>query len=257
MNKFCFALIFIACFLYKVSYAFQSNGDTYEIKVYNLNNDTQVQRVDAYLKEAYIPALHKAGIAKVGVFKPIANDTAAIKKIYLFIPFHSLSEWSNINAMLQKNKSYTDTAYTKTRYNNPAYNRIETILLDAFSLHKHYELPGLKNSSTDKIYELRSYESASEKLYDNKVQMFNEGGEIALFKRLNFNAVFYARVLAGSHQPNLMYMTSFENMAERDAHWKAFFDAPEWKKLIADPQYQNNVSHADIILMHATDYSDM
>ena len=52
--------------------------------------------------------------------------------------------------------------------------------------------------------------------------MFNEGGEIDLFNKLNFNAVFYGEVLSGSSMPNLMYMTSFENKADRDAHWKSF-----------------------------------
>ena len=86
--------------------------------------------------------------------------------------------------------------------------------------------------------------------------MFNEGGEVDLFKRLNFNAVFYAEVIAGSSMPNLMYMTSFENKADRDAHWKTFVDDAEWKKLSGDPMYQHNVSKADIVLMRAAEYSD-
>lgn len=86
--------------------------------------------------------------------------------------------------------------------------------------------------------------------------MFNEGGEIDLFKSLNFNAVFYAEVVAGSHTPNLMYMTSFENKADRDAHWKSFVESPVWKKLSSMLIYQNNVSHIDIIFLQAMDYSD-
>jgi hypothetical protein len=54
----------------------------------------------------------------------------------------------------------------------------------------------------------------SEKKYWKKVEMFNEGGEIDLFSRLNFNAVFYAEVISGPTMPNLMYMTSFENMED-------------------------------------------
>jgi NIPSNAP len=88
------------------------------------------------------------------------------------------------------------------------------------------------------------------------VKMFNAGGEIDLFKRLNFNAIFYAEVITGAHMPNLIYMTSFENMAERTKHWKAFVDSPEWKVLIADEQYKNNVSRNQTILMRNTDYSD-
>jgi len=53
-----------------------------------------------------------------------------------------------------------------------------------------------------------------------------------------------------------MYMTSFENMEQREAHWKAFFDSAEWKTLKALPEYQNNVSKAEVILTKATAYSD-
>ena len=86
--------------------------------------------------------------------------------------------------------------------------------------------------------------------------MFNEGDEVGLFKRLNFNAIFYAEVVAGGKMPNLMYMTSFENMADRDAHWKSFGSDPAWKKLSAMPEYKNNVSHIDIMFLRPTDYSD-
>jgi len=87
--------------------------------------------------------------------------------------------------------------------------------------------------------------------------MFNKGDEIGLFKKLGFNAVFYASVLSGAHMPNLMYMTSFDDMASREAHWKAFFADPHWKQLVADPQYQHNVSHVDIIFLHPAAYSDL
>ncbi|RYE16269.1 MAG: NIPSNAP family containing protein, partial [Sphingobacteriaceae bacterium] len=74
---------------------------------------------------------------------------------------------------------------------------------------------------------------------------------------LSFNAVFYAHVLAGSWMPNLMYMTSFDNKTAHDAHWKAFSDDPEWKKLSGTAEYQKNVNKADIILMHPASYSDI
>lgn len=78
-----------------------------------------------------------------------------------------------------------------------------------------------------------------------------------IFDKLGFNPVFYGEVLAGSRMPNLMYMTTFSNKASRDEHWKAFVDDSDWKKLSALPEYQNNVSHADIFLLFPTDYSDI
>lgn len=86
--------------------------------------------------------------------------------------------------------------------------------------------------------------------------MFNEGKEIGLFERLNFNAIFYAKVIAGARMPNLIYMTSFNNIADREAHWKAFGDDPFWKKISNAPEYLKTVSKADIILMKAKPYGD-
>jgi NIPSNAP len=114
----------------------------------------------------------------------------------------------------------------------------------------------LKADKNERVYELRSYESATEKLFRNKVKMFNEGGEIAIFKKLNFNAIFYSEVIAGNKMPNLMYMTSFENMADRDAHWKNFGSDPDWKALSSLPEYRNNVSHIDIMFLRPAAYSD-
>ncbi len=115
----------------------------------------------------------------------------------------------------------------------------------------------MKSPKKDRVYELRSYEGATEKLHASKVKMFNTGDEVGIFKKLNFNAVFYGEVLAGSRMPNLMYMTTFENMADRETHWKAFGDDPAFKALLAMPEYQHNVSKADIIFLRPADYSDL
>lgn len=119
-----------------------------------------------------------------------------------------------------------------------------------------FAIPSLKSSKDERIYELRSYESATEKLFKNKVDMFNRGGEIALFQKLNFNAVFYGEVIFGAQMPNLIYMTSFENKKERDEHWNTFANDPEWKKLSALQEYQNNVSKIDIIFLRSLNYSN-
>ena len=89
-----------------------------------------------------------------------------------------------------------------------------------------------------------------------KVHMFNEGGEVTLFAKLNFNAIFYSKVIAGSRMPNLIYMTSFNNMDDRNEHWKAFSADPLWKKISAAPEYLKTVNRNETILMSARDYAD-
>jgi len=233
-------------------------GDIYQIKIYLLKDAAQEAKVDHFLQAAYVPALHRAGIAKVGVFKVIGNDTAAIRKIYVFIPFKSLDQWRKIQLKLDNDAQLaTEGAdYLNAAYNDVPYQRMESILLEAFSGMTTTAVPELKGPKNERVYELRSYEGPTEKLYVNKVQMFNKGDEVGLFKRLGFNAVFYAEVISGAHMPNLMYMTTFENMASHDQHWKSFVDDDYWKKLSAMPEYQHNVSHSDIVLMHPADYSD-
>lgn len=230
----------------------------YQLTVYYYNNNEQERVLDKYLQQALLPALHKMRIANVGVFKSISNDTAAIKSLYVLVPVKSMEMITSVSAKLKDDKEYqaAGSEYINASYKTPPYARMETIILHAFSLAPKMQLPALKGDRKERVYELRSYESATEKIYANKVQMFNEGDEIGLFKRLNFNAIFYAEVVAGSKMPNLMYMTSFENKADRDAHWKTFVDDPYWKKLSALPEYQHNVSHIDIMFLRPTEYSD-
>lgn len=256
----CTLRLVIVGFIFFLSFnrAGASGKTYYQLTVYHYTTEAQEQVLDTYLQQALLPALHRQQLKQVGVFKAISNDTSTLKKLYVLIPFNSLEAVTAITLKLQNDKEYQTkgAAYINAVYTAAPYTRMETILLQAFSLAPSLELPQLKSPKKERVYELRSYESATEKIFQNKVHMFNEGDEIGLFKRLNFNAVFYAEVVAGSKMPNLMYMTSFENMADRDAHWKSFGSDPYWKKLSAMPEYKNNVSHIDIMFLRPTDYSD-
>lgn len=253
-------LIFLCLFTVSLQAQRTAAGrEFYQIKIYQLKDKAQGDRVDQFLKTAYLPALHKAGIEKVGVFKPVESDTAAGKRIYVLIPFQSMQQFAELDQKLQRDKAYTTAGkdYLDATHDNPPYQRIESILLQAFSEMPKMAAPDFNTSVSEQIYELRSYEGHTEKIYQNKVQMFNEGGEVEIFDDLGFNAVFYGEVLSGCDMPNLMYMTSFENMESRDKHWEAFRNAPAWKELSSRAEYQNNVSKADIFLLHPTDYSDI
>jgi hypothetical protein len=161
--------------------------------------------------------------------------------------------------MLEKDGQYNTAGkeYIDALYTDPPYARIESTLLKAFEGMPSFYAPKFNTPVNERVYELRSYESHTEKIYRNKVQMFNQGDEIGLFNKLGFNAVFYGEVLIGRSMPNLMYMTSFENKASRDAHWKAFIEAPEWKKLSGMSEYKNNVSKNTITFLKPTDYSEL
>ncbi|MEC3964393.1 NIPSNAP family protein [Flagellimonas halotolerans] len=236
----------------------QDEREFYQLKIYSFSSEDQIAATDNYLKNAFIPAVKKQGIDKVGVFKFRTNETDTVQKTYVLLPLKGLQQFTELDNKLLEDEEYTaaGNAYINSNYDNPPYDRIQSILMRSFHDMPKMKTPNLDSPRSERVYELRSYESATEKYYRNKVDMFNAGGEIPLFDRLGFNAVFYGEVLSGANMPNLMYMTTHNDMATREKNWEAFVNAPEWKELIAMPKYENNVSHADIWFLYPTEYSD-
>ena len=78
------------------------------------------------------------------------------------------------------------------------------------------ELPAATAAKGPRLFELRTYESTSEKAHRAKVRMFAEIGEIDIFKRVGLTPVFFGRTLSGPRMPNLVYMLVHENMAGRE-----------------------------------------
>ncbi len=87
--------------------------------------------------------------------------------------------------------------------------------------------------------------------------MFNDAGEVTLFKELDFNPVFFAEVISSAHMPHLIYMTTFDDTASQEERWNAFREHPDWIKMKALDRYQNTVSSITKYLMYPTDYSDI
>ena len=78
----------------------------YQVKMYKIASDYQESLLDQYLESAYLPALHKAGIKKVGVFKPIEGKNDSARFIMVFIPFGSLQEFEALDGKLKLDREY-------------------------------------------------------------------------------------------------------------------------------------------------------
>lgn len=236
----------------------QSKQQYYELKIYRVADKSQESVIDAYLKDAYIPALHRAGVPVVGVFKPVEADTAFGKLVYVFTPFKTADQYFQISDKLEKDKVYLENgkAFLDAPYNNPPFKRYESVFMKAFSKMPAFRVPEFSTARGERIYELRSYESATEAKATKKIEMFNEGGETKIFESIGANAVFYAQVLFGSQKPRLIYMTTYADMKSHDDHWKAFGATDGWKKLSAMEEYKNTVSRVSSFLLHPTAYSD-
>ena len=230
----------------------------YEIRIYRVNQAAGLETIENYLKDAFIPAVHRAGISNVGVFKPIETDTAFGKMIYVFIPYKTADQFTSLLIALDNDKVFQEAgkAFLDAPYNDPPFIRYESVFLKAFKNMPEFRVPSYTTPRKDRIYELRSYESATEAKAAKKIEMFNEGGEIGIFEKVGSNAAFYAKVLYGSRMPRLMYMTTYADMKSHDEHWVAFRNSIEWKTLSGKEEYKNSTSKTNPYLLHPTDYSD-
>lgn len=80
---------------------------------------------------------------------------------------------------------------------------------------------------------------------------------IPLMQEVGLTPVFFGQTIIGSQMPNLIYLVSGENQEEHKKHWKDFFDAPVWKKLIGDLQYEDNVSKVISVFLKRTPASQI
>jgi hypothetical protein len=214
----------------------QTPRQFYELRVYTLKDAEQQRLVEEYFANAFIPALNRLGCKHVGLFTELKPTGQT--KLYAFIPYNSWDDFFNVNNKLAADKIYLDAgaAYLSAPAIAPAYDRIESSLLKAFAHMPVLQVPENK----PRIFELRRYEHASEAAGKKKLEMFNDTGEVDIFKRLGFNPVFFGETIIGNLRPNLTYMVTFDDMAAHDAHWKSFGGDAEWKKISSIPYYADS-----------------
>jgi hypothetical protein len=228
------------------------DGEYFELIKFHLHVGKKKNMVSDFYRDAAIPALNRLGINPVGVFNVQygPNDPS----LYVLIPHKSLQSMMTVSERLLKDKQHLAAGerFLKAPLSDSAYVRMEKTLLKAFKNMPTVEIPTSLLHKKSRIYELRIYESHSQVAGKKKIQMFNEGGEIAIFRKTGLNPVFFAETIIGKQMPNLSYMLVFENMDSRYKHWEIFRKDPAWLKLRVDAQYKDTVSNVtDIILKPA------
>ena len=234
----------------------KASREYYELRVYTLKDATQQQMVEDYYQRAAIPAYNRIGSKNVGVFTELKPEGQM--KLYVIISYQSIEDFSNAKNKLMNDKAYMDAAnaYLNAPATAPAYDRIESSLFYAFSGMPEMAFP---TAGKPRIFELRRYESPSEAAGLKKIEMFNTGGEMEIFKKTGLRSVFFGQSLIGSNQPNLTYMLTFDDMANHDKAWGAFGSSPEWNKLKSVPEYADAklISKITAIFLQPTSYSQI
>jgi hypothetical protein len=227
-----------------------------ELRRYQFRFGPMQARHSDYAKAALVPALNRAGIKPVGAFNVAVGE--AWPAVYLLLPHPSADSVLTLGSRLVEDADYKQAAgaFRGLPSSDPPYVRRESSLILPVPSAPNVETPV---SGPARLFELRTYESHNEMAGLKKVEMFEKGGELAIFRRVGLAPVFFGRDVVGPRMPSLTYMVGFSDPAARDKAWATFGDDPEWVKLRSSPGYGN----ADIVtnitsqVLRPTEYSQI
>jgi NIPSNAP len=228
--------------------------DLYELRRYQIGDEGQKQGLDAFLRDAAVPAWNRAGVSPVGVFHPEKD----LSPIYVLLRHPSAESVITCTQKLLADAEYLakGAPVLNAPASAPAFTRVESSLFLAFKGMSAIDAPV---KSSGRIFQLRTYESPSVKTGQKKIEMFNDAGEIAIFRRVGLHAVFFGEALVGAKLPNLTYMLVFESEDELKANWKAFVGSPEWKALSKKTEYSDKAILSGItnLILRPAEYSQI
>jgi hypothetical protein len=214
-----------------------SSREFYLLRKYHLQSGPQTVLCENFIAKALIPSLNRAGMNPIGAFRvDIGPETPLF---YVLIPGKSVEALAMIDLTLGKDEEFLKVAdpFWSAPATAPSFIRTESTLLASFEGWPKLTPPSTTAQNHKRIFQLRTYESPSDRDHVRKVEMFHKG-EFEIFARAGFEQVFYGDTLVGPRMPNLTYMLSFPDLATLDARWKTFTTDPEWKKLSSSPRYK-------------------
>jgi hypothetical protein len=208
----------------------------YLLRRYSLQSGPQTKLTEDYFRGALIPALTRMGLGPIGAFKVDVGPVTP--EFYLLIPGAQVETVATLDLRLAKDAEFLKAAepFWSAPATSPAFGRAENSLLAAFEGWPKVTPPAAAATKSKRMYQLRIYESPSDRDHVRKVEMFHSG-EFEIFLKAGFHPVFFGDTVVGPRMPNLTYMLSFADLAELEAKWNVFRNAPEWKKLQADPRF--------------------
>jgi hypothetical protein len=224
----------------------------YELREYEMHFGTSENDLHNHFQQALIPALNRAGVKSVGVFRETSKSEPT--KIYMLIPYSSWEEFPMVSDQLKNDPAFRQASesYDRLAADKFPYARYKTKLMIAFDGQPAIILP----SRGQRIFELRTYEGYNEDALRRKLKMFNQE-EFAIFDRTGLHRVFFGEVIAGDDMPCLTYMISFSGMDEHDKNWAAFGADPDWQRISKLPEYANSVSRITKIFLEPVAYSQI
>lgn len=210
-----------------------------------------------YAKTALVPAMNRSGVRPVGAFS--VSVGSQLPATYMLLAHPNAESAVTLGGRLTQDAEYKQAAasFRSLPASDPPYVRRDSWLMLAFPGFPKIEPPTGPLAGTGRVFELRVYESHNETAGLKKIEMFDTGGEMPIFRRVGITPIFFGRTVVGTGMPSLIYMSVFSDMAAREKAWAAFGADPDWVKLRSQPEFANIVSNIRIEMLRPTDYSQI
>ena len=222
-----------------------------EVRKYTVKDAEKREKLIGILDKALIPALNRQRLKPVGVFAPLEGDIVPRNEkeknaltVFVVIPHTTAATFVSANAKLLADSIYRKDAAPifETNSKDPVYTNCDT-----FFLYNFPTIPVLENPSlgADRIFQLRLYRSFNIERNAAKIKMFDQGGEMPLFRKVGLNPIFFGDVIAGTRLPALLYMFGCPSVEARNTSWKNFVESPEWKEISRQPEYADTATEIE------------
>lgn len=230
----------------------------YEVRSYILGEKGDAESVHGFLRDALLPAMERQKIGPIGAFMNSESDETGSPRIVVVIPYDNADQIAKVGQAVVADAQFQADAktYLDRGPKDSPYQRISSELLVAMDCMPELTVPAGLLANSDRVYELRVYESANERLGHTKVDMFNSG-EVPIFLACGIQPIFIGQAIVGPQTPNLTYLTAYPSEAERLESWVAFRKHPDWQVLKEVEKYKGTVSRIDKFVLVPTDYSKM
>ena len=172
-----------------------------ELRIYHFPNVEKRDAFARFIEQAAIPALNRMEIQPVGVWTLSKEDNRRIPEgynetdLFVLIPHRRFDSVFTLIDRLTKDPDFVSAAKRLFSEESLPYERFESSLSLAFTQWPRVTVP---TQASDRIAQLRIYESPNDERALAKLDMFNIGGELRIFQKVGLTPVFFGRVIVKS-----------------------------------------------------------
>jgi hypothetical protein len=205
------------------------SGRYFLLESYLLKGGNQGPRLAAYLQEARVGMAARLKTPAPALILE-ALVAAHMPQVLTVSGYASLDELAESKRVWRQDVQARAAMERWEVGDEAPYETRNEIVLESAPYCPAFPPTAIDAAKPPRVYELRTYHSPTERQLQALHERF-AGPEIKIFQRCGIHPVLYSSTYIGPDQPNLTYLTPFDDLAAREKAWAAFGADPEWVKV--------------------------